>query len=337
MDILKPRFFEPPGGLPDGKTLCELCPHRCVLNSGTAGLCKVRTGKGGGGLPFYGRISSIAIDPIEKKPLFHYRPGEEILSIGFVGCNMRCPFCQNWHISQTTETAAQMIPPEKIIEKVEEAGLKQIAYTYSEPLIHPEYLINCMTLAHEHGIANVLVSNGCVNEKAAAEIIQLTDAANIDLKCFSGDSYKKILGGSLSAVKYFIKAASANTHTEITTLIVPGFNDGGDEIDDCIDFIASISNNIPWHISAYYPAYKLNTPAAKPEDIINIKKHAKQKLLYCYTGNINDNDNNTVCLNCGSVLLRRDWYKIEILELVKKNTDGAYYCGLCGTKTPLRY
>jgi pyruvate formate lyase activating enzyme len=306
-----------------------------MLVGDTVGLCKVRTG--GSGLPFYGRISSIAVDPIEKKPLFHYCPGEKILSIGFLGCNMRCPFCQNWHISQTTESAARMIPPEKIIAKAVESGLKHIAYTYSEPLIHLEYLINCMTLARMYGIANVLVSNGCVNEKAAAEIIPLTDAANIDLKCFSASNYKKILGGSLPAVKYFIKTASVNTHTEITTLIVPGFNDGVHEIDDCVDFIASISNDIPWHISAYYPAYKWSAPPAKPEDIINIKERAKQKLLYCYTGNINDDDNNTFCLDCGSVLIRRDWYKVEILELIKKNSDGAYYCGRCGTKTPLRY
>ncbi|MDR1363426.1 MAG: AmmeMemoRadiSam system radical SAM enzyme [Spirochaetaceae bacterium] len=321
---------------PDGKVRCEICPRQCTLNDGGLGACKTRAG--GGKLPFYGYISSAAVDPIEKKPLFHYRPGENIFSIGFTGCNMRCPFCQNWHISQTTDTAAQMIPPEEIITKTTALGLKQIAYTYTEPLIHLEYLIDCMTLARARGIANVLVTNGCVTPKAAAAIMPLTDAVNVDLKCFSESKYQKILGGSLSAVKHFIKASSsAGVHTEITTLIVPDFNDSEQEIDRCIDFIASISNNIPWHISAYHPAYKWTTPPTKPETILAIKKHAKQKLLYCYTGNIIDDDNDTFCANCDSVLLRRDNYKIKKLELVKKNEDGIYYCGQCGAKTPLQY
>jgi pyruvate formate lyase activating enzyme len=288
-------------------------------------------------LPFYGCVSSTAIDPIEKKPLFHYRPGESVFSIGFVGCNLRCPFCQNWQISQTTTSVVSFIPPEKMISSVLASGLKQIAYTYSEPLVHAEYLINCMTLARSNGISNILVTNGCVSSNAVAEIITLADAANIDLKCFSSYSYKEVLGGSLSAVKNFIKKAYANIHTEITTLIVPDFNDSEQEIDECIDFIVSVSDSIPWHISAYHPAYKWKSPSTKTEIILDIKKRAKQKLLYCYTGNINDDNNDTFCHCCGAVLVKRNGYKIKTYGLVQKNSgEAACYCRQCGTLTALR-
>ena len=196
LEAVTPNFFErDSNGHPDKSVRCRLCPHRCTLHGAASGLCGVRSGEGGGSLPFYGRISSIAIDPIEKKPLFHYRPGQAILSVGFVGCNLRCPFCQNWQISQTTEAGCSVVSPEELVAKAGALGMKQIAYTYSEPLVHAEYLINCMKLDRSHGIANVLVTNGCVNGDAAAEIIPLADAANIDLKCFSLYAYKNILGG----------------------------------------------------------------------------------------------------------------------------------------------
>ena len=333
------NFFERASNGQRGEsTRCGLCPHRCTLRGAEAGLCGARSGVGGGSLPFYGRLSSIAVDPIEKKPLFHYRPGESILSIGFVGCNLRCPFCQNWQISQTTEAAGPYVSPEELVAKAIALGLEQIAYTYSEPLIHAEYLINCMTLARSHGIANVLVTNGCVNGDAAAKIIPLADAANIDLKCFSPHSYKNILGGSLSAVKDFIKLAAACIHTEVTTLIVPDFNDSVEETDSCIDFIASISNEIPWHVSAYHPAYKLKSPPTNVETIMEIKKRAGQKLLYCYTGNIENDGNDTVCLNCGSILIKRNGYAVKTPGLAKKTeNDGTYRCRQCGTGLPVKY
>jgi pyruvate formate lyase activating enzyme len=329
--VYTPVFFERTA---DG-TRCGLCHHRCTLGGGKTGFCKVRGGEET--LPFYGRASSTAIDPIEKKPLFHYRPGEAVLSIGFVGCNLRCPFCQNWQISQSTLAAGAFVPPEKAVSLALASGLRQIAYTYSEPLVHAEYLLDCMTLARSKGVANVLVTNGCVNDTAAAKIIPLADAANIDLKCFSDYSYEKILGGSLSAVKDFIKNAYAHIHTEITTLIISDFNDSEQELDECIDFIASVSENIPWHISAYHPAYKWNRPPTKAETIPGIKKRAKQKLIYCYTGNINDDDNDTFCLCCGAVLVKRNGYRIKTDGLVKKKPDdGVYCCRQCGSPSALR-
>jgi pyruvate formate lyase activating enzyme len=312
-----------------------LCHHRCRLSGGKTGVCKARGGEEM--LPFYGNLSSSDVDPIEKKPLFHYRPGESVLSIGFVGCNLRCPFCQNWQISQDTAAAGGFVPPEKLVSTALSAGLKQIAYTYSEPLIHVEYLADCMKLSRSKGLANILVTNGCVNDAVAAEIIPLADAANIDLKCFSDYSYEKILGGSLPAVKNFIKNAYARIHTEITTLVIPNFNDGVWEVDQCIDFIASVSDSIPWHISAYHPAYKWDRASTKTETILGIKNRAKQKLLYCYTGNIKDDDNDTFCAYCGALLVKRNGYNVRIDGLVKKTPDdGAYYCVKCGSPSALR-
>jgi pyruvate formate lyase activating enzyme len=250
---------------------------------------------------------------------------------------MRCPFCQNWQISQGTEAAGAFMPPEKIAEKAQSLGLKQIAYTYSEPLVHAEYVMDCMTVARSLGIANVLVTNGCVNDKAAEKIIPLADAVNIDLKCFSEYGYSKTLNGSLAAVKNFIRTAFVTIHTEITTLIVPGFNDSEQELDECIDFIASVSNEIPWHITASHPAYRWNAAPAKAETIIGIKERARKKLLYCYTGNIND-DNNTFCAKCGSALVTRNGYDIKICGLVKNSGNaGMYYCKRCGALTAVKY
>jgi pyruvate formate lyase activating enzyme len=203
---------------------------------------------GAAAIPSYGFISALAEDPIEKKPLYHYRPGSSILSLGFAGCNLRCPFCQNWHISQTeiAEIPGRELAPASLVSLAKERGCYQIAYTYSEPLVHIEYLLECMALCREAGIANVLVSNGCINAAPAAEILALTDAANIDLKCFSEKTYADVLGGELHTVLRFLEtAAEAGVHLEVTTLIVPGLNDSEAELDNCATFIAGLSGKSP--------------------------------------------------------------------------------------------
>jgi pyruvate formate lyase activating enzyme len=172
----RPLFFSDEA---EGIVRCGLCPHRCSIKSGNFGACGVRGNKNGKGIiPFYGFASALAMDPIEKKPLYHFRPCSEILSLGFAGCNLRCPFCQNWRISQNTNIEGRRMQPGDVVS----TDCSAIAYTYSEPLVHAEFLIDCMTLARRHGIANVLVTNGYVNIEAAREILALTDAANIDLK-----------------------------------------------------------------------------------------------------------------------------------------------------------
>jgi pyruvate formate lyase activating enzyme len=328
MEAVSPNFLEQ---AENGSVRCELCPRRCVFHDGT-GVCKVRAASA---LPFYGRVSSIAVDPIEKKPLFHYRPGSFVLSLGFVGCNLRCPFCQNWRISQSVAEAGPFMAPEEAVARAIALGLTQIAYTYSEPLVHAEYFIACARAAHKAGLANVLVTNGCVTEAAAAAIIPHADAANIDLKCFSAANYERTLGGSLDAVTGFIRMTfEAGVHIEITTLVVPGFNDGEAEIEECVSFIASVSPDIPWHVSAYHPAYKWDAAPASREAVLGIRERARRELRYCYAGNVEDAENDTRCADCGAVLVRRDGYRVET-DALGCGSEG-YYCEQCGAAAPIR-
>jgi len=279
-------FNESSGGL----VHCGLCPRRCAIPSGALGTCGVRGNKNGKGLlPFYGHVTALAVDPIEKKPLYHFRPGSMILSAGFAGCNLKCPFCQNWRISQNTDGGTPTQPGD-LISAALHADSPSLAYTYSEPLIHAEFLLDCMALARRHGIANVLVTNGCANTPAAREILSLTDATNIDLKCFSADTYAKTLGGgneAFATVLEFIRlACSMGVHVELTTLIVPGLNDSAAELDACADFIASLEGDIPWHLSAYHPDYHWNAPPTDPAFLRRAAQHAREKLKFVHTGNI---------------------------------------------------
>jgi pyruvate formate lyase activating enzyme len=279
--------------LADNRVQCALCPHACVIPDGGRGLCRVRANQSGQlVLPFYGLVTAMAVDPIEKKPLYHFRPGSSILSLGFVGCNLRCPFCQNWHISQNVDAPRRALSPEAAIQAALSqsaplAPLAPLAYTYSEPLAHIEYLLACMKAARRAGVANVLVSNGCVNEAAADAVLRLTDAANIDLKCYSAATYANVLGGNLDTVLAFIRKAQAlSVHLELTTLVVPGLNDSDEEIDRCINFIASLSTDIPWHLSAYHPAYQWDAPPTSARRLIALVERARKTLRRVYAGNL---------------------------------------------------
>ena len=313
----------------DGNVRCDLCPNNCTIKSGCFGACGVRGNKGGRGIiPFYGFVSALAVDPVEKKPLYHFKPGSQILSIGFAGCNLRCPFCQNWHISQNTDIPGNWMKSGEIISAALKQDTPSIAYTYSEPLVHAEYLIDCMTLARRHGIANVLVTNGCVNSEAAAEILRLTDAANVDLKSFSAETYKKCLCGDLQTVLAFIELGyKMGVHIEITTLVVPDLNDSNGELNAIADFIASLDVNIPWHLSAYHPDYRWNAPPTDAGFLLHAAKEARKKLTFVYAGNITA-DNDTRCLYCGAVMVRRHGYRVDITGLAAG--EGVYKCAKCG-------
>jgi pyruvate formate lyase activating enzyme len=281
----------------------------------------------------YALITALAVDPVEKKPLYHWRPGSQILSAGFAGCNLHCPFCQNWRISQTLNPPGRRLAPEALAAEAISWG--QIAYTYSEPLIHFEYLLNCMKAARTSGTANILVSNGCCNEAQAAEVLALTGAANIDLKCFSAKTYREILGGYLEAVKAFITlAVSLGVHVELTTLVVPGLNDGEDELDAAAAFIADLGADIPWHLSAYHPDWNWDAPSTEPRLLAAAAQRARKTLRHVYTGNIAGECSNTACLHCGAVLVRRSGYRITTHGLRKEND--VYFCTACGEKAPFR-
>jgi pyruvate formate lyase activating enzyme len=354
MGLPSGRYFGPAAageGLAGEPELrCALCPRLCRIRNGAAGYCGVRRNvDGGAALPYYGLITALAEDPIEKKPLYHFRPGSSILSLGFALCNLRCPFCQNWSISQqgqgiprpddAGEVSGRRLSPAQAVALALGRGFSQIAYTYSEPLIHIEWLLDCMALCRREGIANVLVTNGCVNPGPAAEVLALTDAVNVDLKCFSAETYETVLGGNLDAVLRFIEAARrAGTHLEITTLIVPGLNDGEAETGLCAEFIAGLSPDIPWHLSAYHPDYRYDAPATPAAALASIARMGRERLRYVYTGNLPGERNDTACPHCGATLVSRRGYKVDVRGLAPCDPPQGrgYRCVCCGEAAPIR-
>jgi pyruvate formate lyase activating enzyme len=233
-------------------------------------------------LPFYGLISSIAFDPIEKKPLRRFLPGTRTFSVGFWHCTMHCPFCQNWEIAQPTSVETRFIAPETLIDMAFDSGLPSISFTYSEPCLHIEYVKECMEMARERGLKTVLVTNGNLLETPAKDILSLTDATNIDLKSYSASTYHKKLGGELETVKKFIQIAVASCHTEITSLLVPGILDSQEEMRGIASFLGSLSRDIPLHITPYHPAFQWNRPPLSIRDMDRIAVPAFEYLDHVY-------------------------------------------------------
>ncbi len=323
-EIKEALFYEKNGS--DVK--CLLCPHNCKVLPGKSGICGVRSNHDGIlKTEIYGMVTGSSLDPIEKKPLYHFYPGSSIFSIGTRGCNMKCPYCQNWHISQNLKARASYYSPQQIVEAALNSNSIGIAYTYSEPVIWIEYVLDASRLAAAKGLKNVLVTNGYINKEPLDELLKTTHAMNIDLKTFKEDTYKKIHKAGLADIKASIETAfSKGCHIEITTLIVTGVNDDMDEMMAIADYIASIDKNIPWHISRYYPNYKYDKPETSLDFLLGVYKAASGKLNFVYTGNIpyNASGSDTVCSSCGNVLIRRKGYSIEIKGM--KNNK----CGKCG-------
>ena len=309
---------------------CRLCPHNCSIKDGSFGICSVRKNeKSELKLPFKGLLSAINIDPVEKKPLYHFFPGSNVLSIGFYGCNFHCQFCQNHTISQNTPSDVNSKPmaPAELISLAVKNGLDFIAYTYSEPVIHFEYILECAILAHTRGIKNILVTNGFLNPLPAKELLSVIDGVNIDLKSFNNTFYSEI-GGNIEPVKNFINIASKLCHTEVTTLIIPGKNDSEKEIVEISGFIASINPDIPFHLSCYYPSYKYKISATSVKEVLKLTKKASELLHYVYPGNIGTKDIITKCINCGNTLITRQGYTVFTDGIINKR------CSNCGTLIP---
>ncbi len=273
------------------KTRCELCFHHCVLDVGQIGLCRARACQDGKIVSLnYGKLTSLALDPIEKKPLRRFHPGSLILSVGSFGCNLRCPFCQNHEISMagTSGIPTVEVSPEQLAAKAAELvpqGNIGVAYTYNEPLIGYEYVQNCAALVHEQGMINVLVTNGTVEEEPWRALLPLIDASNIDLKGFTPAWYRQ-LGGNLETVKRSIALAAERCHVEVTTLLIPGENDSEEEIRELARWLASISSEIPLHLSRFFPRYRmLDRPPAPVEQVCRLAETARRYLSYVYTGN----------------------------------------------------
>ena len=273
------------------KTYCELCFHRCKLDEGQTGLCQARGCRDGRIVPLnYGKLTGLALDPIEKKPLRRFRPGSLILSVGSFGCNLRCPFCQNHEISMASEGEIYTVnlSPEQLADRAAELvpqGNIGVAYTYNEPLVGYEYVRDCAALVRERGLVNVLVTNGMVEKAPWRALLSSIDAANIDLKGFTAAWYKK-LGGNLDTVKRSIALAAEQCHTEVTTLLVPGENDSVEEIRELARWLASVDPNIPLHLSRFFPRYQMTDRfPGSVERVYRLADEAKAYLTYVYTGN----------------------------------------------------
>jgi len=314
--------------LGDGKIRCELCPHHCVLAEGQIGFCLSRKNQDGVmELMNYGQITSIALDPIEKKPLFHFNPSDRILSVGTFGCNMKCPFCQNWQISQQVAPTKKVMP-EQLISIARERGSRGIAYTYNEPFVWFEFVLDTSRIASREGLYNVLVTNGLVELEPLKLLLQSINAMNIDMKAFDEELYRRF-GGDLKTVKQTVeKSISFGVHVEITTLIVPGVNDSREQLEEEFKWLASIDRSIPLHLSRYFPNYKMSNPPTSPQYLVNAYNLARQYLDFVYIGNLWDAKyESTVCPDCGSTVIIRDGYNVRV-ELL----DAQGRCKKCGKK-----
>ncbi|MBU2568282.1 MAG: AmmeMemoRadiSam system radical SAM enzyme [Elusimicrobia bacterium] len=317
--------------------MCNLCPHNCRLSDGKIGVCRVRQNVGGKLYTHtYGRFASVNIDPIEKKPLYHFYPGSGILSVGTLGCNFRCLHCQNWGISQSG-AGGQGFKGEGLRELSSGDALRLaktnnsigIAYTYNEPLINYEWTLETAEAFRSEGLKNVLVTNGYINEPPWTEILKWTDAANIDVKAFSDNFYKKVCGGRLEPV---LRSAEimhkAGKHLELTYLIIPGENDTNEEIKKFVDWVAGLDDDIPVHFSRYTPQYRMSAPATPLETMETARKTAMEKLKYVYLGNVWEQDSgSTCCPGCGNLLIERTGYTTEI-----KGLSAGGRCRKCNAK-----
>ncbi len=321
--------------LEEGKVKCFLCNHRCIISPSKRGICGVRENRNGRLYTLvFGRAISLNVDPIEKKPIFHLFPGSTSFSIATVGCNFRCLQCQNHEISQMPVDYGRIegsnVPPSKIVSLAEDYGCRSISYTYTEPTIYFEYAYETSILAKQKGIKNIFVTNGYMTEEALKKIQPYLDAANVDLKSFREDFYKKVCGARLKPVLDNLKMMrEMGIWVEITTLVIPTLNDSEKEFEEIAQFILSLGPEVPWHISAFYPTYKMlnlpRTPASLLHKARDIGIQAGLRYVYC--GNIpGEEGEDTFCPQCGRRVIQRVGFRVVKNDIV----SGA--CGHCHAK-----
>jgi len=311
--------------LDNNKVECTLCPWNCILSSDQTGNCKVRKNEDGKLIStVYNRVAALGVDPIEKKPLYHFHPGKNILSIGEVGCNLHCNFCQNHRISQcyASEFAGfHDITSEKIVyEALKTYNNIGIAYTYNEPFTFYEFMLNTAKLAHKSGLKNVVVSNGYVNPEPLKKVLPFLDAFNIDLKAFSNEFYEKQTKGKLEPVLQSLKSiAKSDAHLEVTNLVIPGLNDDVKEFEEMVKWIKlELGASVPLHLSRYFPQHKSNLPPTSLQTLESFYEIAGRHLQYVYLGNVGDTKrSSTFCSNCGLVLIERKRYQIKTENISK--------------------
>jgi pyruvate formate lyase activating enzyme len=325
--------------LENGAVACRLCAHRCVIKPGKLGVCAVRENRDGRLVTqVYGEVVAAHVDPIEKKPLYHVLPGSTALSIATPGCNFHCGFCQNWQISQAPRRregglAGEPFPPQAVVRAAADERCRSISYTYTEPTIFFEYAYDTARLAREAGLLNSFVTNGYMTPEALETVRPVLDAANVDLKAFRDETYKKVCGARLEPVLETIRGLrAAGVWVEVTTLVVPGLNDDPSELAAIARFIVSVDPDIPWHISRFHPDFEYTQ--APPTPVATLRAAAetgrREGLRFIYVGNVPGESEDTRCATCGTVLIRRRGFTVvaDRLEGSRCPTCGNVLAGL---------
>jgi pyruvate formate lyase activating enzyme len=324
--------------LEDGRIQCDVCPRYCKLSEGQRGLCFVRGRQDDRiVLTTYGRSLGFCVDPIEKKPLNHYLPGTAVLSFGTAGCNLTCKFCQNWDISKAREfdRLQDAASPEDIVEAAIATGSRSIAYTYNDPVIFLEYAVDVAKVARRRGIKNVAVTAGYIDAAAREELYSFMDAANVDLKAFTEEFHRRLCTGHLGAVRETLEYLKYRTKVwfEITTLLIPGYNDGQAEVSKLSEWVMTrLGPDVPLHFTAFHPDYKMLDSPRTPAFTLTTARDIARKvgLYFVYTGNVHDESGqSTYCPGCDEQIIGRNWYDITSWRLTE---DGR--CGICFTAIP---
>ena len=320
------RFYD---RFPDGAVSCRLCPHVCFLRNGGVGICGSRKNRNGVLQALtYGEVTGSIIDPMEKKPLYHFHPGSRIFSIGSWGCNLKCIFCQNSAISQEESPTVHLSPAE-VARNGMANGSIGVAYTYNEPLIAMEYVIDCCKEVRRLKGKNVIVTNGFVNRGPLEELLPWVDAMNIDVKAFNNDFYKRMCGGKLEPVLDTVQFLAGKVHLELTTLLIPESNDAIPELEDLANWISqTCGRSVPCHLTAYHPSYRYSRAATTEAHLKNARYIFRKKLDYVYLGNVSvPGASDTICHNCGSTVIKRVVFTVDASGM---KPDGT--CANCGAK-----
>lgn len=318
----------------DGKVLCTLCPRYCKLGEGQAGFCFIRQNIGGELYSLgYGRPTGFGLDPIEKKPLNHFLPGTSILSFGTAGCNLGCKFCQNWSISKARldDENSFEASPEKVVELAKQYGAPSIAYTYNDPTIFGEYVIDISKIAREEGLKSVMVTAGYIDKEARKDVYKYIDAANVDLKGFTEDFYHKVTYSHLNPVLDTLVWLKNETDIwfEITTLLIPGENDSEEEIKKMTGWVVeNLGDSVPHHFTAFHPDFRMTDKSRTPSSTLDMARRIANEagIKYCYVGNVHNTEGQTTyCPGCHTPLIKRDWHSV----ISNRLQEGK--CYLCGS------
>lgn len=314
---------------------CELCPHRCLISKDRSGICDIRKNISGRLMAMtYGKVSSMSLDPMEKKPFYHFKPGKSVLSFGSVGCNLGCQHCQNFSISQAGPDSFLLrdVPPEDVPKLVRSSGSNGISWTYNEPTMWIEFVIDSGRLCKKQGMFTTFVSNGYMNEGPMRQLKGIVDAMNIDVKGFTEEFYKKICKAKLAPVLDSVKVAKElGIHVELTYLIIPGKNDSKDELERFCEWSVAVDKDMPVHFSRFHPDYKMMdvppTPTSTMERACAIAK--EKGIRFAYVGNMRSDSENTYCPECGTLVIRRSGFAMTFIS-VKEGR-----CGKCGSTLAL--